>query len=260
MKSAPWPTISEGAKDCVRRLLKQNPKDRMTAMEALDHPWLREGGVASDDPIDDTVMKRLKSYSQMTKFKKAALQAIAANMTDSEIQGLKELFLGFDKDRSGFITLQELQDGLDSLSLKSSSGKRVGKADVKALLQAVDVDKDGTISYEEFIAATIHLHKIENEETLWAAFQSFDTDHSGFITAEELTHALETFGTPLPMKEVTQMIAEVDSDRDGRVNYQEFVEMMRGSKVVSKKLHSHTAAVGVKKRAKTLRGIDPEYN
>lgn len=51
------------------------------------------------------------------------VQAIAANMTDSEIQGLKELFLGFDKDRSGFITLQELQDGLDSLSLKSSSGK-----------------------------------------------------------------------------------------------------------------------------------------
>ena len=59
----------------MRRLLVANPKDRMTATEALNHPWVREGGVASSQPIDDTVMKRLKKFSEMTKFKKTALKA-----------------------------------------------------------------------------------------------------------------------------------------------------------------------------------------
>ena len=43
------------------------------------------------------------------------------------------------------------------------------------LFQA-DVDKSGTIDYGEFIAATVHLNKLEREEHLIAAFQYFDKD------------------------------------------------------------------------------------
>lgn len=40
LRSDPWGRISDGAKDCVRRMLKQDPKERMTALEALNHPWV----------------------------------------------------------------------------------------------------------------------------------------------------------------------------------------------------------------------------
>ena len=73
----PWPKISAGAKDVVRRLLKQNPAERMTAAEALNHPWVREGGVATDTPIDDTIRDRLKNFTQANKFKKMALKVRA---------------------------------------------------------------------------------------------------------------------------------------------------------------------------------------
>jgi calcium-dependent protein kinase len=70
----PWPKISAGAKDVVKRLLKQDPAERMTAAEALNHPWVREGGVATDTPIDDTIRDRLKNFTHATKFKKMALK------------------------------------------------------------------------------------------------------------------------------------------------------------------------------------------
>jgi len=37
----------------------------------------------------------------------------------------------------------------------------------------------GTIDYEEFLAATMHLGKLEREDTLWTAFQHFDAGTSG---------------------------------------------------------------------------------
>jgi len=36
-----WKDISGEAQDFVRRLLSQNPDERMTAVDALEHPWLR---------------------------------------------------------------------------------------------------------------------------------------------------------------------------------------------------------------------------
>jgi calcium-dependent protein kinase len=40
--TAEWKCISEDAKDLLRKLLKMNPRDRITAAEALDHEWVAE--------------------------------------------------------------------------------------------------------------------------------------------------------------------------------------------------------------------------
>ena len=39
---------------------------------------------------------------------------------------------------------------------------------------------------QEFIAATIHLNKLEREDLMVEAFKFFDRDNSGLITHEEL--------------------------------------------------------------------------
>lgn len=77
------------------------------------------------------------------------------------------------------------------------------------MLQA-DVDNSGTIDYGEFIAATIHLNKLEREEHLLAAFQYFDKDGSGYITVDELQQAcVEHSMTDVYIDDI---IREVDQD------------------------------------------------
>lgn len=73
-----------------------------------------------------------------------------------------------------------------------------------------DVDNNGTIDYGEFLAATLHLNKVEREDHLFAAFQYFDKDGSGYITADELQVACEEFG--LGDVKLEDMIGEVDQD------------------------------------------------
>ena len=74
-----------------------------------------------------------------------------------------------------------------------------------------DVDNSGTIDYKEFIAATLHLNKIEKEDHLFAAFSYFDKDGSGFITPDELQHACEEFG--VEDARIEEMMRDVDQDK-----------------------------------------------
>lgn len=77
------------------------------------------------------------------------------------------------------------------------------------LLQA-DIDNSGTIDYGEFLAATLHLNKMEREENLVAAFAYFDKDGSGYITIDELQQACKDFG--LGDVQLDEMIKEIDQD------------------------------------------------
>jgi len=76
-------------------------------------------------------------------------------------------------------------------------------------LQA-DVDNSGTIDYREFIAATLHLNKVDKEDHLVAAFSFFDRSGSGYITQDELQKACEEFGMENACFE--EMIQEADQN------------------------------------------------
>jgi calcium-dependent protein kinase len=204
-ESQPWPSISNSAKDLVRRMLTQDPKRRISAAEVLKHPWLREGGEASDKPIDSAVLSRMKQFRAMNKLKKLALKVIAENIDTEEIQGLKAMFANIDTDNSGTITYEELKEGLAKL------GSRLTEAEVKQLMDAADVDGNGSIDYIEFITATMHRHRLESNENVYKAFQHFDKDGSGYITTDELEAALKEYGMGDDAT-IKEILSDVDAD------------------------------------------------
>ncbi|XP_057436347.1 calcium-dependent protein kinase 26-like [Lotus japonicus] len=226
--SDPWPSISESAKDLVMKMLVRDPRKRLTAYDVLRHPWIQVDGAAPDKPLDSAVLSRMKQFTAMNKLKKMALRVIAENLSEEEIAGLKEIFKMIDTDNSGQITFEELKIGLKKF------GANLNESEIYDLMQAADVDNSGTIDYGEFIAATLHLNKVEREDHLVAAFSYFDKDGSGYITQDELQQACEEFG--LGDVRLEEMIREADQDNDGRIDYNEFVAMMqRGNADLGKK-------------------------
>ncbi|KAJ7560118.1 hypothetical protein O6H91_04G114200 [Diphasiastrum complanatum] len=200
-----WPSISTSAKDLLRKILTQDPKQRLTAEEVLKHPWVREDGEASDKLIDNSVLSKMKNFSAMNKLKKVALKIIAESLSEEEIMGLKEMFKAMDTDNSGTITFEELKAGL------AKQGSSMAESEMRQLMQAADVDGNGTIDYLEFISATMQLNKMEKGDHLYSAFQHFDADNSGYITMEELEKALVKYGMG-DENTVKDIIKEVDTD------------------------------------------------
>ena len=98
-----------------------------------DHPWIKEDGEASDKPLDNAVLSRMKQFRAMNKLKKMALNVIAENLSEEEIIGLKEMFKALDTDKNGIVTLEELRTGLPKL------GNKISEAEIKQLMEAVSL-------------------------------------------------------------------------------------------------------------------------
>lgn len=220
LQNPPWPSISPSAKDLIRKMLTRDPKERITITDALEHPWLRENGVASDKPMDNAVLWRMNQFRASNKLKKLSQKVIAQNLTEEEIKGLRQMFSNMDTDNSGRITFEEFKSGLSRL------GSKLSEPEVRQLMDAADVDKSGTIDYTEFITATINRHRFEKEEDLIKAFQYFDKDNNGIITRDELRQAMAQYGLGDDAT-IDEIIEDVDTNKDGNINYEEFVAMMR---------------------------------
>jgi calmodulin len=85
----------------------------------------------------------------------------------------------------------------------------------------VDTDGNGTIDLSEFLRMMLDkTQKTDMEEEIREAFQVFDKDGNGFISAAELRHVMANLGEKLTEQELDQMIKEADIDGDGQVNYE----------------------------------------
>ena len=66
----------------------------------------------------------------------------------------------------------------------------------------------------------------ENESSIRRAFRVLDKDCDGYITVKELKEVLSKLGENLTQKEVKEMVDEADTNGDGRIDMEEFVELM----------------------------------
>ncbi|KAK7076785.1 troponin C [Halocaridina rubra] len=62
-------------------------------------------------------------------------------------------------------------------------------------------------------------------EALRKAFDSFDTENQGFITAETVGQILRMMGVKITEKQLQEVIAETDEDGSGQLEFEEFVEL-----------------------------------
>ena len=68
---------------------------------------------------------------------------------------------------------------------------------------------------------------LENSTTATAIFKNFDIDGNGTVTTEELVKMMaESAGERVPQFEVEVMAAMVDKNGDGKINFEEFLQMM----------------------------------
>ncbi|XP_057956998.1 calmodulin-like protein 7 [Malania oleifera] len=138
---------------------------------------------------------------------------------------LKRVFQMFDRNGDGRITKKELNDSLEKL------GIFIPDKDLSQMIDKIDVNGDGCVDMDEFGELYMSLmDERDEEEDMREAFNVFDQNGDGFITVDELRSVLSSLGLKQgrTLEDCKKMIMKVDVDGDGRVNFKEFKQMMRG--------------------------------
>jgi len=139
--------LSPSARDFIKSLMNPNPNERLTAITALQHPWIR-GVTASSDAIEGSDTK-LSMYQDL---RDTLATAIFATLVDSEhlrsdnnksmpqqslTNLLKRAFQVFDEEGKGYVNENDV-----GRIVAKVTGTTMSRSDSKAMLHATKKESD----------------------------------------------------------------------------------------------------------------------
>ncbi|XP_047151913.1 CDPK-related kinase 1-like isoform X2 [Vigna umbellata] len=220
---APWPSLSADAVDFVKRLLNKDYRKRLTAAQALSHPWLTSHCDDVKIPFDMIIHKLVKAYICSSSLRKSALGALAKTLTLVQLAYLREQFNMLGPNKSGLISMQNFKTGILRSATDASKDSRV--LDYVNMVSSIQYRK---LDFEEFCAAAISVHQLEGVES-WEqharrAYELFEKEGNRPIMIEELASELG-LSPSVPIHVVLQ---DWIRHSDGKLSFLGFVRLLHG--------------------------------
>jgi calcium-dependent protein kinase len=231
LESPPFDKVSKSALDLIRKLLTMDPKERINAEQALDHPWFKENKAQelynqiNDNETIKTLLDNLKNYKKTSTIQETALAYLVHHFPQiKDVVNACKLFNQIDKSGDGKISKPELLKGL-SERYKSKTLEK----DVDEIYKNLDMDNNGYIGYEEFVRGAVSKEYFVKDNVLRFAFRYFDKDDSGAITFDEIE---QLFYQSISDKKnvhdsLKKIIQEVDVNNDDKITFEEFCAVMK---------------------------------
>ncbi|CDW84490.1 protein kinase domain containing protein [Stylonychia lemnae] len=222
-----WTQRSSMSKDIIRMLLNFDKDHRVNCTQALEHPWIKQKiHLELSKTHLDTTFSNLQKFTQ-NKLQEAALTYIVFQLTSQEEQeSLIKSFKKFDKNGNGTISKEEMIQGYQEMYGFHMSQFEI-EYEVDMIWNRIDLDGNGKIDFTEWEVATINKKDALTHRKLKKAFDMFDLDRNGTISALELKQVMGSFVGDLISDKVWQdMINEVDKNGNGLIDFEEFQSLM----------------------------------
>ncbi|XP_063680006.1 programmed cell death protein 6-like isoform X1 [Bolinopsis microptera] len=128
---------------------------------------------------------------------------------------LNQIFASVDKDRSGMISVNELQS-----ALSNGTWQPFNPETIRLMISMFDKDGNGTINFQEFGALWKYINDWQN------TFRYYDRDNSGSIDQNELQTAIASFGFSLSPKFYRLVVRKFDRDGNQRITFDDFIQCL----------------------------------
>ena len=217
-----WKHVTQEALKFINRLLCP-AQLRFSAQEALENLWIdpNNSKLSCDTSTLSQVLTNLQSFQKANKLQEAVRTFITTQCVSvKDTRVLTEVFKAIDKNGDGKLSVGELID-MYAQNLPFEEAK----SEAEKIMKEVDTDHNGFIDYTEFLKVSLDNKKVMSSQNLKHAFEMFDKDGSGKISAKELKIVL-TGGKKSEESIWQELVGAVDLDGDGEIDLNEFQELI----------------------------------
>ncbi|XP_055295231.1 troponin C [Sitodiplosis mosellana] len=145
---------------------------------------------------------------------------------DQKVAIMRKAFQMFDTQKTGLIETIKISTILNTM------GQLFDDNELNALIDENDPDATGKVNFDGFTNIAGHFLEEEDAEAmqqeLKEAFRLYDREGNGYITTSTLKEILAALDDKLNSADLDGIIAEIDTDGSGTVDFDEFMEMMTG--------------------------------
>merc|ERR1711872_764575 len=136
-------------------------------------------------------------------------------LTDDQTADFKDAFKKFDAGGEGEIPTSELGTVMKML------GHKLNDEELEECIKMVDADGGGSVDIDEFM-------ELMRTKTKEAQDEVVDKEGKGEIHTDVIKEILQKLDDTLSEADLGDLIAEIDSDGSGWVDYDEFKALMLG--------------------------------
>ncbi|OQR81578.1 calcium-dependent protein kinase [Thraustotheca clavata] len=226
LKSGRWSNVSPLAKDLVLKLLVRDPTQRLTAEEALLHPWMSQAYQQRKEArqiprhLGGSMIQRLQLYRTLNGFQQAVFIEMTKLVPAEHKEELLVLFTEISPDGASSIDIKDLARGF------KNGGYKLTWGEVKSFLSRMDVDGDGVVSYDEFCCAFLDWNAIQNDP-IWSSlvsqvFNQFDSNKDGKLYKADIARVMPVRMVHTFLSDVERCFELSDTDHDGSIDIHEF--------------------------------------
>ena len=208
--------LSDPAIDLLRKLLEKNPERRISAKEALAHPWIK---LKFELKINENIYRDICLYRPTSELYKMCLGIIVKYMSSEELASLNQAFNEADIEGNGYLTYENMQNAL------KISGLYLPKHELSSLLQRLDSTNSGIIHYSNFLSAAISNRLSLDEQMLSTLFNFFDTYKTGELTPRTLRRFFKKLGIFYPSEKISKLINEVSGTNS--ISFEDFKRIFK---------------------------------
>mmetsp|Transcript_73771 Transcript_73771/g.171087 ORF Transcript_73771/g.171087 Transcript_73771/m.171087 type:complete len:619 (-) Transcript_73771:108-1964(-) len=226
---AKWRRVSASATDFVYKLLEVNPNKRLSASEALRHPWIETRKTSASSSVDQGVVDSLCQFASASRFRRACMQVMAWSLTKEERAQVEHAFIEMDRSKTGSIRLHELKHILEE-------NFHIDSEEARKIFEALDSTNKEEVFYSEFLAAMMCSRIQIHEDLVLQAFRRLDKDNSGAVSVADLRSVL---GDCFDGQEIDRLVEDAQLMTNGTIEFSAFMEYLCGGE--AKQTHQEAA-------------------
>eukprot|EP00092_Neocalanus_flemingeri_P058426 GFUD01069619.1.p1 GENE.GFUD01069619.1~~GFUD01069619.1.p1 ORF type:complete len:239 (-),score=81.89 GFUD01069619.1:97-813(-) len=189
-------------------------------------------GLGDNDAIINMMMSGFDADGDNMVSLDELLKVIGDKKIDEKLM-FKTMIKGVDKDGNGFISAAELKPILDAMMDDDDSDDEDGPP-IEFFMNMGDTNGDQKLSIQELLNIfTGEVEEKDPKEEMKSMFRLYDTDADGMISKKEILGFMKMMGmvdeddSRADMRMIVNMfMAGSDEDGDGKLNYEEFCNLM----------------------------------